>query len=44
MISKHQNTMDQVKPVLFRTPLVVPKWSHIVVYDPVGPHTINMAL
>ena len=28
MVSKHQNTIDQIKPVLFRTPLVVPKWSH----------------
>ena len=28
MISGHQNTIDRIKPVLFRTPLVVPKWSH----------------
>jgi radical SAM superfamily enzyme YgiQ (UPF0313 family) len=28
MISEHQNTIDRIKPVLLRTPLVVPKWSH----------------
>ena len=28
MISGHQNTIDRIKPVLLRTPLVVPKWSH----------------
>ena len=27
-ISEHQNTIDQIKPVLLRTPMVVPKWSH----------------
>ena len=28
MISGHQNTIDRIKPVLLRTPMVVPKWSH----------------
>ncbi len=28
MITEHQNSIDKAKPVLFRTPLVVPKWSH----------------
>ena len=28
MISGRQNAIDRIKPVLFRTPLVVPKWSH----------------
>ena len=28
MISEHQNTIDRIKPVLLRTPLVIPKWSH----------------
>ena len=28
MISEKQNTIDRIKPVLLRTPMVVPKWSH----------------